>query len=98
MGFFLVGAYQEILGDMHNLFGDTHSVVVNVTDKGESDITFINEGDTVEDMMRYVHIDVDAIRTNYRQLVSQRVAAEEQETVLAELEQGLSGYTYLEDF
>ncbi len=83
---------------MHNLFGDTHSVVVNITDQGESDLTFVNEGDTVEDMMRYVHIDVDAIRMNYRQLVSQRVAAEEQTTVLAELEQGLSGYTYLEDF
>lgn len=98
MGFFLVGAYQEILGDMHNLFGDTHSVVVNISDNGESEIAFINEGDTVEDMMRYVHIDVDKIRTNYRQLVSQRVAKEEQETVLAELELGLSGYTYLEDF
>ncbi|HAS4131315.1 TPA: arginine decarboxylase, partial [Vibrio cholerae] len=98
MGFFLVGAYQEILGDMHNLFGDTHSAVVNINDNGESEIAFINEGDTVEDMMRYVHIDVDKIRTNYRQLVSQRVAKEEQETVLAELELGLSGYTYLEDF
>jgi len=98
MGFFLVGAYQEILGDMHNLFGDTHSAVVNITDEGESEITFINEGDTVEDMMRYVHIDVDAIRANYRQLVSQRVAENEQQDVLAELEHGLNGYTYLEDF
>ena len=41
MGFFLVGAYQEILGDMHNLFGDTHSVVVNVDENGESQINFI---------------------------------------------------------
>ncbi|MGF1755991.1 hypothetical protein L4C33_20675, partial [Vibrio makurazakiensis] len=61
-------------------------------------IESINEGDTVEDMMRYVHIDVDKIRTNYRELVSQRVAAEEQQNVLLELEQGLTGYTYLEDF
>jgi arginine decarboxylase len=83
---------------MHNLFGDTHSAVVNITDEGESEITFINEGDTVEDMMRYVHIDVDAIRANYRQLVSQRVAENEQQDVLAELEHGLNGYTYLEDF
>ncbi len=98
MGFFLVGAYQEILGDMHNLFGDTHSVVVNMVENGETEIVSINEGDTVEDMMRYVHIDVDAIRKNYRELVSQRVAVEEQENVLQELEQGLSGYTYLEDF
>lgn len=70
LGFFLVGAYQEILGDMHNLFGDTHSVVVNVEENGEFEISYINEGDSVEDMMRYVHIDVEAIRDNYKQLVS----------------------------
>lgn len=97
MSFFLVGAYQEILGDMHNLFGDSHSVVVNVNDKGESEIVSINEGDTVEDMLRYVHIDVDDIRRNYRELVASRVDSSEQEKILAELEQGLSGYTYLED-
>ncbi|MED5505378.1 MAG: arginine decarboxylase, partial [Pseudomonadota bacterium] len=98
MGFFLVGAYQEILGDMHNLFGDTHSAVVNVDEEGQFEISYINEGDSVEDMMRYVHIDVDAIRDNYKQLVSARVKASEQEQILAELEQGLAGYTYLEDF
>lgn len=98
MGFFLVGAYQEILGDMHNLFGDTHSVVVNINDDGESELALVNEGDTVEDMMRYVHIDVDSIREHYRELVSQRVDESEQQNILAELEQGLSGYTYLEDF
>ncbi|WP_419465689.1 arginine decarboxylase [Aliivibrio fischeri] len=98
MGFFLVGAYQEILGDMHNLFGDTHSVVVNVDENGKANIDYINEGDTVEDMMRYVHIDVDLIRQNYKDMVTAKVAEEEQQSVLEELEQGLMGYTYLEDF
>ncbi|OBT32303.1 biosynthetic arginine decarboxylase [Vibrio splendidus] len=98
MGFFLVGAYQEILGDMHNLFGDTHSVVVNVDESGEANIDYINEGDTVEDMMRYVHIDTDLIRQNYKELVTAKVPAQEQQSVLEELEQGLMGYTYLEDF
>ncbi|MFA0113196.1 arginine decarboxylase [Vibrio sp. 10N.261.46.E11] len=98
MGFFLVGAYQEILGDMHNLFGDTHSVVVNVDESGEANIDYINEGDTVEDMMRYVHIDTDLIRQNYKDLVTAKVPAQEQQSVLEELEQGLMGYTYLEDF
>ncbi|CAK2199033.1 MULTISPECIES: arginine decarboxylase [Vibrio] len=98
MGFFLVGAYQEILGDMHNLFGDTHSVVVNVDESGEANIDYINEGDTVEDMMRYVHIDMDLIRQNYKELVTAKVPAQEQQSVLEELEQGLMGYTYLEDF
>ncbi|MEZ9699449.1 arginine decarboxylase [Vibrio sp. 10N.261.46.E12] len=98
MGFFLVGAYQEILGDMHNLFGDTHSVVVNVDESGDANIDYINEGDTVEDMMRYVHIDMDLIRQNYKELVTAKVPAQEQQSVLEELEQGLMGYTYLEDF
>ncbi|MFA0160696.1 biosynthetic arginine decarboxylase [Vibrio splendidus] len=98
MGFFLVGAYQEILGDMHNLFGDTHSVVVNVDESGEANIDYINEGDTVEDMMRYVHIDTDLIRQNYKDLVTAKVPEQEQQSVLEELEQGLMGYTYLEDF
>ncbi len=65
---------------------------------GQFEISYINEGDSVEDMMRYVHIDVDAIRDNYKQLVSERVETSEQEQILAELEQGLAGYTYLEDF
>ena len=98
MGFFLVGAYQEILGDMHNLFGDTHSVVVNVDNEGKANLDYINEGDTVADMMRYVHIDVDLIRQNYEEMVSAKVPQDEQQSVLAELEQGLMGYTYLEDF
>ncbi|QPK04437.1 arginine decarboxylase [Vibrio kanaloae] len=97
MGFFLVGAYQEILGDMHNLFGDTHSVVVNVDESGEVNIDYINEGDTVEDMMRYVHIDMGLIRQNYKELVTAKVPEQEQQSVLEELEQGLMGYTYLED-
>lgn len=98
MGFFLVGAYQEILGDMHNLFGDTHSAVVNVTDEGEFEFTAIDLGDTVEDMMRYVHIDVEAIKQNYKELVERHIDADEQALILEELECGLTGYTYLEDF
>lgn len=98
VGFFLVGAYQEILGGMHNLFGDTHSVVVNVDESGAANIESVSEGDAVKDMMRYVHLDVDAIRENYKQLVSSQVAEHEQQNVLDELEQGLAGYTYLEGF
>ncbi|WP_413698689.1 biosynthetic arginine decarboxylase [Psychromonas sp. KJ10-10] len=98
MGFFLVGAYQEILGDMHNLFGDTHTAVVNMDEKGGWTIDSVNEGDTVEDVMKYVHIDVEAIRDNYRALASSRVSVEDQQSILDELEQGLAGYTYLEGF
>ncbi|WP_371377252.1 biosynthetic arginine decarboxylase [Thalassotalea aquiviva] len=98
IGFFLVGAYQEILGDMHNLFGDTHSVVVNLSDEGKVNLDFINEGDTVEEMMQYVHIDTDKIRQYYRALVEAKIPQQEQQGILQELEHGLMGYTYLEDF
>ncbi|RRJ82797.1 biosynthetic arginine decarboxylase [Aestuariirhabdus litorea] len=97
IGFFLVGAYQEILGDMHNLFGDTHSVVVTMDDQGQTTIGSINLGDTVEQMLEYVHLDPREFRQTYAELVAARVPAEDQASILAELEQGLVGYTYLED-
>ena len=54
LGFFLVGAYQEILGDMHNLFGDTHAVHLFVDEDGQVDIDRVIEGDTVETVAGYV--------------------------------------------
>lgn len=56
LGVFMVGAYQEILGDMHNLFGDTDSVNVSVRSDGSIDYSGMEEHDTVEDMLRYVHL------------------------------------------
>lgn len=56
LGVFMVGAYQEILGDMHNLFGDTDSVNVYVRDDGSIEYSGMEEHDTIEDMLRYVHI------------------------------------------
>ncbi|MEL0630976.1 arginine decarboxylase, partial [Psychromonas aquatilis] len=71
---------------MHNLFGDTQSVVVNVDDPGGWEIASIYEGDSVEDVMKYVHIDVEAIRDNYRALSSSRVSEADQHSILDELE------------
>ncbi|MFT6927302.1 MAG: arginine decarboxylase [Psychromonas sp.] len=98
MGFFLVGAYQEILGDMHNLFGDTHSAVVTVNDAGEAELTEINEGDSVEDMLSYVNLNAEEFKQTYAQLVNRKLPFEERESVINELITGLQGYTYLEDF
>lgn len=98
MGFFLVGAYQEILGDMHNLFGDTHSAVVMVNDDGEAEITEISEGNSVEEMMRYVNLNSEEFKETYAELVDRKLAVEERETIFNELVAGLQGYTYLEDF
>ena len=97
LGFFLVGAYQEILGDMHNLFGDTHSAVVFLNDDGEAEITEINEGDTVEDMLNYVHLDAKLFQQTYAELIEARLSKSEGEEIFKELVDGLKGYTYLED-
>ncbi|WP_038291526.1 biosynthetic arginine decarboxylase [Zooshikella ganghwensis] len=98
LGFFLVGAYQEILGDMHNLFGDTDSVSVRVDEQGNYQVEQIKHGDTVENMLRYVDQQPDALMSSYqRQLEQSNLAAEEQARLLSELCQGITGYTYLEE-
>ncbi|MCE2569880.1 biosynthetic arginine decarboxylase [Motilimonas eburnea] len=97
MGFFLVGAYQEILGDMHNLFGDTHSAVVVMDEQGKAEVVSIDEGDTVEDMLQYVHLDAQEFRAAFRDLISAKIPASEQQQIYQELDLGLKGYTYLEE-
>jgi arginine decarboxylase len=98
MGFFLVGAYQEILGDLHNLFGDTHSAEVTLNDNGEAVITNIIKGDNVDNLLRYVNIDTSVIRRDYQKLVEHpSLSAETRKELLEELEAGLQGYAYLED-
>lgn len=96
VGFFLVGAYQEILGDLHNLFGDTDTVVVRF-DQGNIQVQDIHPGDTVEDVLGYVNLESKRFLQTYRQLVRTRLPRHEQREYLAELEAGLRGYTYLED-
>ena len=98
LGFFLVGAYQEILGDMHNLFGDTHSAVVFINEQGEPVITEINEGDTVEEMLSYVHLDANTFKSAYSELLADKFSQQESAELFEELVSGLNGYTYLEDF
>lgn len=96
VGFFLVGAYQEILGDMHNLFGDTDCASVVLDAQGEHQIVATNVGDSVEQMLEYVHLDVEEIRQTYQSLVLDKVEPSLQDQVLNELLQGLVGYTYME--
>jgi len=98
MGFFLVGAYQEILGDLHNLFGDTHSADVCLDAEGKPVISHITKGDTVDNLLRYVNINPDRIRHNYRRLAADLSVDEQiRADLLADLEAGLQGYAYLED-
>ena len=97
IGFFMVGAYQEILGDMHNLFGDTDTAVVRCTADGGYNIEKINRGDNVGDVLRYVHLDANEFLRQYQLMADQHLAENERDAILKELADGLEGYTYLED-
>ncbi|HYU79925.1 MAG TPA: biosynthetic arginine decarboxylase [Vicinamibacterales bacterium] len=107
LGVFLVGAYQEILGDLHNLFGDTHAVHVTLAtnggDEGESArVEHIIKGDTVNEVLRYVQYDPELLMGKLRRDVEIAVHAgrmEDQQTgrLLKFYEEALDGYTYLED-
>lgn len=98
LGIFMVGAYQEILGDMHNLFGDTDSVNVELLPDGSHRLTQPQRGDTVESVLRYVHFNAEDLLAAYRaKIAAAQFDAERREAALRELEEGLKGYTYLED-
>jgi len=99
LGIFLVGAYQEILGDMHNLFGDTDSVHVEATDDGGFRLSQALRGDTVDSVLRFVHFDSKDLLDAYRDKVGAAswLAETERAVCLKELAAGLEGYTYLED-
>ena len=98
LGIFLVGAYQEILGDMHNLFGDTDSINVAMRDDGSYHYTQPLQGDTVDHVLRYVHFNSDELLEQYRAKLDQADLHEMQrQQYWNELSAGLHGYTYLED-
>lgn len=96
IGFFLVGAYQEILGDMHNLFGDTHSINVELDGDGYRFGDALH-GENVSDLLDYVHINPDELKAAYRQkLAAANLPAEQRHAFEQELFAGLTAYTYLE--
>ena len=98
LGFFMVGAYQEILGNMHNLFGDTEAVDVFVFPDGSVEVELSDEGDTVADMLQYVQLDPNTLLTQFRDQVKNTGLDDAlQQQFLEEFEAGLYGYTYLED-
>lgn len=97
LAIFMVGAYQEILGDMHNLFGDTDAIDVRLDDQGGFEVVNTVKGDTVDHILRYVQFDTMQLQQQiHEQLVSTGLSATEQAGFLKELREGLTGYTYLE--
>jgi arginine decarboxylase len=97
LGIFLTGAYQEILGDLHNLFGDTNAVHLKLTERGY-EITDLVHGDTVAEVLNYVQFDASSLLATFRRKVGAAKALSRQEanTFIAEYVAGLEGYTYLE--
>ncbi|MGQ0530424.1 MAG: biosynthetic arginine decarboxylase [Panacagrimonas sp.] len=98
LGIFMVGAYQEILGDMHNLFGDTNAVNVVLDDAapGGWRLDDPEQGDRTDELLRYVHLAPEELARSYRgKLEASDIPVAQRASLLAELEAGLSGYTYL---
>ncbi len=102
LGAFLIGAYQEILGDLHNLFGDTNAVHVGLDDSGQVVLDSVIKGDTVREVLDYVEYDPNALvqqlRTSVEEAVREgRIDYQQSGRLLKFYEEGLGGYTYLED-
>jgi len=96
IGFFMVGAYQEILGNMHNLFGNTDTAIVRSKPNGGYEIEKIERGDSVSDVLRYVNLEPSAFLEQYKKMANEKLNDHERDAILRELAFGLEGYTYLE--
>jgi arginine decarboxylase len=101
LGAFLVGAYQEILGDLHNLFGDTNAVHVSLGPGGDVILDAVIRGDTVREVLDYVQFNAKALLEAFRRDVETalrdgKIGYEESGRLLKFYEEGLNGYTYLE--
>ncbi len=101
LGVFLIGAYQEILGDLHNLFGDTHAVHVSLDEHGAVRLDALIKGDTVKEVLEYVEFNAEALLGKLRTDVETAVHAGRMDyegagQLLRFYEDGLHGYTYLE--
>lgn len=102
LGVFLVGAYQETLGDLHNLFGDTH--VVSVRLNKDSTFDFVKEihGDTIADVLSYVNFQPKQMQLNFRNLVEDavkngKINARERQRMINTFNDSMNGYTYYEN-
>ena len=101
LGVFLVGAYQETLGDLHNLLGDTNVVTIRILEGGEFEFVSEQEGDTVAEVLAYVQYDPKRLFVSFRKAAEQAVrkgliTAQERREIVAAYEAGLRGYTYFE--
>lgn len=102
LGVFLVGAYQEILGDLHNLFGDTNAVHIRLEENGGYSVSHVIKGDTVSEVLSYVQYNTEKMveqvrRQAERALNEGRMTLEQLRMFMAHYEESMRGYTYLRD-
>ena len=101
LGVFLVGAYQETLGDLHNLFDDTNVVSVRLNGDGSFDFAKEMHGDTIADVLTYVEYDPKRLELNYRNTAERavqegRITAAERQQIIKAFRASMQGYTYYE--
>lgn len=98
LGVFLTGAYQEILGDLHNLFGDTNAVHIRLSPVTGYEVTDLVHGDTVTEVLNYVQFRASDLLQTFRRKVAtaKHISRQEANTFIADYVAGLEGYTYLE--
>ena len=102
LGVFLVGGYQETLGDLHNLFGDTHVANVRVNEQGELEFLQEIQGDSIADVLSYVEYQPDELYQRFRQVAEEavrtgRISVTQRQEMLSLYSDGLRGYTYFEN-
>ncbi len=97
LGIFMVGAYQEILGDMHNLFGDTNTVNAELDEKGELVLSDIESGDSILELLNYVHFETGEMLKIYKNAIANAdLTHAEAQLFESAFLAGLEGYSYLE--
>ncbi len=101
LGVFLVGAYQETLGDLHNLFGDTHVIGITIDNEGEMRLSREISGDSVADVLSYVEYNPSLLLEQIRKLAEKGVKDKkylpnQRKAIMAAFEEGMRGYTYFE--
>ncbi|MDH5592324.1 MAG: arginine decarboxylase, partial [Gammaproteobacteria bacterium] len=98
---FLVGAYQETLGDLHNLFGDTNVVSVHINEDGSFDFVREFHGDSIADVLSYVEYDPKVMEEQFRRIAEQavrdgKITVSVRQQILKAFREGMQGYTFFE--
>jgi arginine decarboxylase len=101
LGVFLVGAYQETLGDLHNLFGDTNVVSVHINQDGSFDFRREFHGDSIADVLSYVEYDPKIMQEQFRRIAEKavrdnKITVAQRQQMLRAFKESMQGYTFFE--